>query len=298
MESDSCSDVECTPDIIQVKEEKRNICSDLDLETNQNISTEAFNVTTNLLPEKSRDRYTKSFEQFMSWCGNKGDSKISENIMLAYFTQKSKQCSPNTLWSIYSMLKSTIHLQLDIDISKYDKLLAFLKHQNVGYKSKKSKTLTHNEVIKFIQEAPDDIFLMKKLVLILGISGACRKDELLQMTIDDIEDKDSVLIVRIPSSQTNQGRVFTVINSTPDVDYLYLYRKYIMLRPKLCASNRLFLKYHNGKCCNQVVGKNTLGKIPKEIAAYLKLPQPSLYTIHCFRRTSAILSGNRGSVVI
>jgi hypothetical protein len=37
-----------------------------------------------------------------------------------------------------------------------------------------------------------------------------------------------------------------------------------------------------------------MGKVPKTIAAFLELPNPELYTGHCFRRSSATHISNSG----
>ncbi|KAJ8964450.1 hypothetical protein NQ317_005387 [Molorchus minor] len=42
--------------------------------------------------------------------------------------------------------------------------------------------------------------------LILGIAGACRTDELVNLTVDDIEDVGSSLIVKIPNTKTKIPR--------------------------------------------------------------------------------------------
>lgn len=109
------------------------------------------------------------------------------------------------------------------------------------------------------------------------------------MTIDDVEDMESILVVKIPDSKTKTSRIFT-INNIDSIDYLSFYRNYIALRPKDEGTpRRLFLKYNKGKCSCQVVGMNSIAKIPSEVANYLKLPDCHLYTGHCFRRTSATL---------
>ena len=74
------------------------------------------------------------------------------------------------------MLKTTMKVHEKIDISKYRKLAAFLKRNNVGYQPKKAKTLTREQVNKFLVEALDDIYLMIKVCIIIGVSGACRRD--------------------------------------------------------------------------------------------------------------------------
>lgn len=257
------------------------------------IGQAAKSVALNLLPEKSRSKYEKQYELFSKWCQSKGTKKISENILLVYFAEKAKVMKSSTLWSIYSMLRSTISAKNDINIKEYKKLLAFLKRQSVGQKPIKSKTLNFDEIKMFLIDASDKTFLLKKVILILGIAGACRRDELVKMVVDDIEDKESILIVKIPDSKTYNSRTFTVTNTTT-LDYLSIYRKYISLRPKNCTIRRLFLKYSNGMCYNQAVGMNSIGKVPKDIAQFLGLPEPCKYTGHCFRRTSATLLVNGG----
>ncbi|KAJ8953211.1 hypothetical protein NQ317_000030, partial [Molorchus minor] len=48
----------------------------------------------------------------------------------------------------------------------------------------------------------------RKVGLILGIAGACRTDELVNLTVDDIEDVGSSLIVKIPNTKTKIPRIF------------------------------------------------------------------------------------------
>lgn len=122
------------------------------------------------------------------------------------------------------------------------------------------------------------------------MAGACRRDELTKMSLRDIDDKGSMLIVKIPDSKTNKSRMFTVTNDDAhDINYLEIYRKYLKLRPLGLLSDRLFFKYAKGVCIKQPVGVNTIAKVPTEVANFLNLPNPETYTGHCFRRTSATL---------
>jgi hypothetical protein len=61
----------------------------------------------------------------------------------------------------------------------------------------------------------------------MGILGAMRRDddELTKMSIDDIKDEHSVLIV--PDTKTGIKRTFTVTNP----EFVRLYRKYAALVP-------------------------------------------------------------------
>lgn len=73
-------------------------------------------------------------------------------------------CS-SSLWSKYSMVKSMLMVNENVDISRYLKVRAFLKKQSVGYESKKAKTLSREEIIKFIKEAPDQSYLLAKVII-------------------------------------------------------------------------------------------------------------------------------------
>ncbi|KAJ8979478.1 hypothetical protein NQ317_000354, partial [Molorchus minor] len=147
-----------------------------------------------------------------------------------------------------------------------------------GYRQKKSKIFIRQNIDKFIAEAPDDKYLMFKVVAAMGILGACRREELCQMNLNNIEDLGNTLVVNIPDSKTRVSRTFTVITET----YIDLYPKYLALRLAHVNHQRLFIKYTSKKCTIQPVGINIFGKMPTDIARFLKLPNSELYTGHCF----------------
>ncbi|KAB0793454.1 hypothetical protein PPYR_13074 [Photinus pyralis] len=82
------------------------------------------------------------------------------------------------------MLKKALIVNGNADISRFVArtiitVIAFMIAQNVNYVPKKSKILSVEDTRKFILEASDD-FLLCKVVLIFGLYGACRRDELLK----------------------------------------------------------------------------------------------------------------------
>lgn len=132
---------------------------------------------------------------------------------------------------------------------------------------------------------------MLQVVLIFGIHGACRGNELLKITVDDVKKySDDLLLVNLTDTKTKIDRSFIIRGQ-----YKQIVEKYQSLRPSHMTSNRFFIRYYNGKCCKQVMGKNRISSMPLEIAVYLKLPDCNLYTGHCFRRTSATLLADSGA---
>ncbi|KAJ8943298.1 hypothetical protein NQ317_007222 [Molorchus minor] len=169
---------------------------------------EAANIAiSNLLPTKSRSLYDIAYNRFKKWCAEKNVQVYSENVLLAYFSENAKNYKSSTLWAQYSMVKSCLMIYDNIDINKFPKLIAFLKR---------------TEIDRFLSSADDKEFLMIKVGLILGIAGACRTDELVNLTVDDIEDVGSSLIVKIPTTKTKIPRIFVV---TDVENMLELFRK-------------------------------------------------------------------------
>ncbi|KAJ8972906.1 hypothetical protein NQ317_001577 [Molorchus minor] len=159
------------------------------------------------------------------------------------------------------MIKAMLNVENNQDINKFYKLIAFLKRKGEGYLPK-NKKFTRQNIDKFIAEAPDDKYLMFKVIAVMGILGGCRREELCQMSLNNIEDLENTLVVNIPDSKTRVSRTFTVITET----YIDLYRKYLALRPAHVNHQRLFIKHPSNKCTIQPVGINIFGKMPADIA--------------------------------
>lgn len=119
--------------------------------------------------------------------------------------------------------------------------------------------------------------------------GACRSHELKNMNLNDLKFFEGCIQVNIPQTKTKIPRNFTVVNN-----FYNMVKKYVDIRPKDAPSS-FFLNYQNGKCLKQVIGINKFGRMGKEIATYLKLPNPEKYTGHALRRSSATLVANAGA---
>lgn len=258
------------------------------------IAEAALIACASLLPEKSKNRYNQAYEVFLKWCAEKIITEIDENVMLAYFLEKSETLSPPTLWSIYSMLKLTISINKNKDICCFKKLIAFLKRKNDGYTVRKSNVFTKEQITKFLLEAPDVRYLAMKAITIMGVAGACRTDEIHKMKLTDLEIKDDIALIKISTTKNGVKRSFVVTNDDGGgIPYVKLLQDYIKLRPENAHQDqRLFYRYERGRCVNQVIGKHIISLVPKEIAKFLKLDNVNKYTGHAFRRTSATLLAN------
>lgn len=107
------------------------------------------------LPEKSKERYLQKYEEFDAWKIRNNAIGISEKLLMAYFYTMSKNQKPTTLWATYSMMKSTIKLKHNVDISTYHQLCAFLKTNASGYRPEKANVFTESEIEQFLDQAND-----------------------------------------------------------------------------------------------------------------------------------------------
>lgn len=262
-------------------------------------------AVADLVPQRSKRQYEKAFNDFQAWCSARGvrNGYLSENIVIAYLGELSSRYAPSTLWSIFSMLKSTLLVHSGKDIKGFEKVHAFLKRKSGNFTAKKSEVFSRENIMEFLSRAPDDQYLAVKLAMLFGIFGACRKGELAKMKVNDITDHDDHLFIRVPETKTGVPRTFVVVGHTdPVYNALLCYRKYVALRPSFSVDNpiqyRFFLKYGSGKCSRQPIGAHTFGKMPSEVATFLKLNNPLRFTGHALRRSAATLLADKGIDIV
>ncbi|XP_031351581.1 uncharacterized protein LOC116176899 [Photinus pyralis] len=206
----------------------------------------------------------------------------------------SKSYKSSTLWKNYSMLRSMLNVRENIDISKFMKLQALLRRKSVGYEAKKFKILQYPELERFINEAPNTEYLAAKVILIIGYSGACRREELKNLLTDDIDYKSDSIFVTVPKTKTKRPRLFAITNAM----WIGLIKEYACLRPVHITHKRFFIFYRQGRCTVQPIGLNKIGEMPRIIARYLKLRNCDEYSGHCFRRSSASHLANNGADIM
>lgn len=119
-----------------------------------------------ILPPQSKEKYNSVYLRFQTWRKTK-NVPISENVMLTYFTELMETMLPSSLWAIFSMLKATIKIYDQSDIGAFSKLIAFLKRNSENYIPKKSSFLSDENIEKFLNEAPDDHYLVIKVKVTL-----------------------------------------------------------------------------------------------------------------------------------
>jgi hypothetical protein len=80
------------------------------------------------------------------------------------------------------------------------------------------------------------------VVLIVGLSGACRREELTFMQLEDIVDASSFIKINIPNTKAKISRMSTLTEGNIDgINFLEMFRKYANLRPShTYSSSQIF----------------------------------------------------------
>lgn len=77
--------------------------------------------------------------------------------------------------------------------------------------------------------------LFLQVALIFGISGACRGMELVNITLEDVENDTKLQAINLPNTKTNIERKIVISG-----EYLKIVKAYQQLRPIDVNTNRFF----------------------------------------------------------
>lgn len=118
---------------------------------------------SSVLPKKSAKRYEEVYNMFLEWQQKKRETSFSEDVLSEYFEEQSLKYNPSSLWTFFSMLRSTIELHHNININDYSNLRTSLKGKLVKHGANKATTFSTEDIDTFIKTAPDYKYLATKV---------------------------------------------------------------------------------------------------------------------------------------
>jgi integrase len=221
----------------------------------------------------------------------------SEAILLSFLAEHSSIKAPTTLWTAFSLIKKYLKLECNCDLGQASKIIEFLKTISRSYLKKKAQAFSREEIFRFLRETPSiGLDLVNKLVVLAGFYGGLRGCELVALTWKDLTFVQEGILLRIAQSKTDRAGV-GVVKLLPKLEedaICPLY--YFTLYKELCsAEGRLFCQFRNGKFTKMPLGKSTIAKIPRIVATFLGIENPSAYTGHSLRVSSATALADEGA---
>jgi integrase len=269
-------------------------------------------ILEDLLPHKSKAAYDKAWKNFHNHCRIKKGEKPSEAHFMGYFDylSREKKLKTSTMWSTFSMLNQCNQIEFGDRLQDaFPCLKVQLKQYNSGYVRKVAKVFTNFELNDFMaktHEGPKRFWQLRKAAVALSFTGGLRTTELKNLKFKNLSDSPAgVWVDYTPAKQRGEvktSRFLVPVNpESPGTCYASHLRAYLSavnksLGNKVDTDLVLFLKCLKGGGFSKVpMGINRLYKIPGEVAAQLKLEDPTKYTGHSFRRSSATQMANTGA---
>lgn len=133
--------------------------------TPEELRAEADEAKNSILPDKSKLRYEQCYNAFSKWNIVMKVHVITENVLLAYFKNMAEKNAPPTLWTIYSMLRTMINIKHGVNITDFHNVTAFIKNKNKGYVPCKAPVFSEEQILSFMTNAPNNMFLATKVRL-------------------------------------------------------------------------------------------------------------------------------------
>lgn len=266
-----------------------------------------------LIPETSKEIYEKRYENYVFFLKEYSllPEQSTPNIVLAYFYILSLAYSPSSLRTILSMIKTCLldkcNLKLDIE-----KIEFFIKKKESKFLTKQSEVFSHDEILFFLYNAPDEDEngrnLAIKLSSLISIYGALRGCELASLTFDSIKrEMNGLRISMVPAKKKKNGEIeeFLCLSSLKqEEDILFYFDTYVSQFALQDRNGRFWRYLSREKRAKKPIGKNTISEFPKYIATFLKEKltsfnkDPNKFTGHCWRRTAATWAAESGISLI
>ena len=250
--------------------------------------------------EQTLRKYKRTWIEFKRIANVKKDTEPTKEDFATYLTIKGEGNSHGTLVTIYSHLNKMYKLIFKKQLSDYPELNKLLdSHIDADANAKKtSKRFTRQQLFQFLRDADDSNpqMLIRKVAAIMSFSGGISLQECRKLTMDSLKPCDNgyilkcenimqrahlhygptKLIPRYDEDGVSFARILDIYFESLTVDKVKTHGA-----SPLIYSTRSF-KNKGFQFCDSAMGKNTLIGLGKDIAAFLKLDEPELYTGLCF----------------
>lgn len=231
------------------------------------------------IPVELRDSYLKEYHKFGQWKKEKGFETITEDMLLAYLTELSQVYAPTSLQTICSKLKTCLFKYDDVSTEMFSSLQRLVKVAKSGYTTRKAAVFTPEEIQLFVVNAPDDKYLVQKVMLILGVFCGLGKLALYHMQLSQVKDMHTHVVVKVVHGRSKTWKRFSIV-SKPGQPYnpLAVVQKYLNLRKEQPDIPHLLLIVRNNKVTKTRIGLNAMGNSCREVAKYLNIENYNDYT--------------------
>ena len=188
------------------------------------------------------------------------------------------------------MLNGIVKAKYGFDLKGYPRVTAQIKAFDVNIK-KKAAIFSKDDLDSFIGDVnfSTPYWIVRKAVAICCYFGGLRKSEAETLDLEKITfGRSGITITHSRSKQRSdiQETKLLIPRRQTGICYASVFDEYLHSVKEILGqrTGRVWMTGRSGAFVKTPMGKNILGKIPHEIAEYLKLESPKNYTFHSFRR--------------
>ena len=243
--------------------------------------------------KRTRKRYWKIWTGFKEWCELSDELEArppTEQEILNYFIflREEKGLVSNSLWTMYLMLNFVTKSKYSLSLKRFPSITESLKE--VVVKKEKVKTFTMEEFNKFVgnEDISDPYWLVRKVVVIVAYFGGLRFIDTNSLLIENFTStQDGVLVcpTRAQNRPNRKEQFLIPRESDSGLKYAKYVEDYLELVKEGLGetSGRVWFTGRHDALAGNSMGKNSINKIPQDVAGYLKLEESTTYTFHSLR---------------
>jgi len=252
---------------------------------------------------ESRKAYKRAWMQFVEFSGEFDfeAGPPGEDLLTRYFKhlRLEKKVASTSLWTFYSYINSIIKRKYSVRLQDFPRLTFLIKSYQEDVKQKAA--IFDDVLIKefMVRRMDTAYWLVRQAICIVAFFGGLRLQECMDLVLEKIQrSKEGYFITHSRVKQRRSDKLesrFLVPEAGGFAAQLALYLFKVNNQLKNYQGRVWFTGTKSDSLRNQPMGRNMVAKLPHEIATCLSLPDPSAYTFHSFRRTSASSAADGGS---
>ncbi len=244
------------------------------------------------IKDKSRKAYIKAWEDFKAFnpSVNFDETHPGEEAIIAYFkyVRQEKNFATSSLWTTYSYINSILKRKYGWKLQSLPRVTMFIKGFDEDTK-KKAAIFEEKDLQSFLTKKMDTSYWeVRQSIAIIAYFGGLRLTECMDLKLEQIirsADGYTITHTRAKQRTDKMSTKFLVPEVGGYAGQLAVYLNNVNSQLDKFQGRVWYTgKKKHGVLTSQVMGKNMVTKVPHEIAALLKLPDPMKYTFHSFRR--------------
>ena len=257
--------------------------------------------------EKSRNKYLKvwlDFREFYPSVEHEFDARMPYERELHYYflnLRQSEKKASSTLWTIYSMLNTVIKAKYGVSLKSIPRISALLKSFDTDTK-KKASVFTMEELKQFCSDPnlEGPYWEARKAIAIVAYFGGLRLTEIMSLELERFTITPSgILVSHSRAKQRSDKRESKFcVPASEDFNWASLLAGYlnkIATELEQFTGRVWWTGRKEGHYIKIPMGKNMVASVPNLIASYLGKADPTRYSFHSFRRSSATAAADGGS---